>query len=151
MLHPLNMTLDAVQILVVDDDPSMTRLLEVMIEKCFGDKAYVETVNDPRQAEATLETEVVDLLLTDLEMPDINGLQLLQCAKRRNAWTQVIVITGHSSREALTAAMELGASDYLVKPIEMGALKETLGEAYARLQRWRKSLAYTLAHKALQE
>ena len=130
-------------VLVVDDDADMLALLKANIQVQFGDQASVDSVLDPQTASDRLETGLVDVLVTDLEMPGINGLQLLRHAKRRNAWTQVIVVTGHSATAALTEAMDFGASDYLVKPVELAELEQVLAEAAGRLNRWRQSLART--------
>jgi YesN/AraC family two-component response regulator len=97
-----------------------------------------------KKASQILDANLIDVLITDLEMPGISGLQLLRCAKWRNAWTQVIVVTGHSEMEALTTAMDLGASDYPTKPLELKELENCLCEASARFRRWRHSLQQTL-------
>ena len=77
-------------------------------------------------------------------MPGLNGLQLLRFAKRKNVWTQVVVVTGHSQMEVLSDAMDLGASDYLVKPLDPAELEQSLCEAFSRFHRWRQSLAKTI-------
>lgn len=136
------------QILVVDDDEAMLTLLTATIQKQYGASASVRTVNDPRAACEILEANLIDVLVTDLEMPGVDGLQLLRSAKRRNAWTQVILITGRGFAETLMEAMDLGASDYLVKPLELADLRQALSEASARLRRWRQSLARTLPFAA---
>ena len=74
-------------------------------------------------------------------MPGTNGLGLLRCAQRRHSLTQVIFITGHSSLDALNDALDLGASDYLLKPLDQDELIEILGQAQKRVQRWRQALA----------
>jgi YesN/AraC family two-component response regulator len=131
-------------VLVVDDDPAIVQLIKVSIEKRFAEQIRVVTESDPAQARGRLESDVIDMLITDIQMPGISGLQLFRCAKRRNAWTQVVLVTGHSDVEALTEAMDLGANDYLVKPIRRDDLEQAVSEAYARLVRWRRSLASTL-------
>jgi DNA-binding response OmpR family regulator len=134
------------RIMVVDDDAVMVHLLRATIEDGFGTEVCVEAVADPHYASARLEAGVVDLLVTDLMMPGIDGLKLLRCAKRRNAWTQVVVLTGHFGCNALTEAMELGANDYLVKPLDTAELEEVIRGVHRRLRRWRRALASTLSH-----
>jgi CheY-like chemotaxis protein/signal transduction histidine kinase/HPt (histidine-containing phosphotransfer) domain-containing protein len=131
-------------ILVVDDDLDMLGLLEDIIKERFSKNARVELVSSSQKARERLEAGLIDVLITDIEMPDLNGLQLLRFAKRKNAWTQVVVITGHSQMEVLTDAMDLGASDYLVKPIDPEELEQSLHEAFSRFHRWRQSLARTI-------
>jgi DNA-binding NtrC family response regulator len=134
-----------VRALVVDDDPQMARLLEAVIQQACPDDVQIKTATHPKAARQYLETEVVDLLVTDLEMPGISGIELLRCAKRRNAWTQVLLVTGHSSLGALADAMELGAADYLLKPLDWDELKDAVGCVISRLFRWRRALAGTFA------
>ena len=117
-----------VRILLVDDDPTIVELLEQIIRHAFPDEVQIKTAIDPKEARRHLEAEVVDLLVTDLEMPGISGVELLRCAKRRNTWTQVLMVTAHSSLDAVTDAMDLGASDYLLKPLNESQLLEAIGK-----------------------
>ncbi len=132
-------------LLLVDDDPSMLRLLTAVIERSFGDRVILHSLTDPKQARHWIEDHVVDILVTDLEMPGINGLELLRCVKRRNPCTQVLLLTGHSTVDALTDAMELGATDYLLKPLVQAELVALVEDAEKRVRRWRKALAGTLS------
>lgn len=130
-------------LLLVDDDPSILRLLEKVIENSFSAEVSVESLDDPEAALVRIDQGGVDVLLTDLEMPGINGLELLRSAKRRNAHSQVLLLTGHSSQQALLDALELGASDYLLKPVDQQQLLELVGQALSRLRRWKQALAAT--------
>ena len=131
-----------IEILIVDDDPTVARLIEAVIAHRFGEQIRLKTVADPQAAREWLESEIVDLLLTDLEMPGMNGLTLLRCAKRRNAWTQVFLITGHSTLNAVVDAMDMGATDYLLKPVRETELVEAVGQAIRRLERWREAVCH---------
>ena len=134
-------------LLLIDDDPAMVRLLTALLERSLGDKIEIESFTDPTAAERRLGTGEVDILLTDLEMPELNGLELLRCAKKRNAATQVLLLTGHSTHEALLNALELGAADYLLKPVDEAALIELVGQAHGRAVRWRRTLVETWRRK----
>jgi len=134
-----------IKILVVDDDPTMAYLLTASIRQAFSNEVELKQMTDPKAARTWLEGEVVDLLITDLEMPNLSGLDLLRCAKRRNAWTQVLVVTGHSTPDALVDAMECGATDYLLKPFDRDELVMLIKDAQQRLRRWRRAMAATLA------
>ncbi len=131
-------------LLLIDDDPCMVRLLDKIIERQFPGEMELTCLTDPREAQKQIEAQIVDILVTDLEMPGINGLELLRCAKRRNACTQVLFMTGHSTLDALTDALELGATDYLLKPLDQSQLIKLVGDAQERLLRWREALAGTL-------
>lgn len=135
---------DTTKLLLVDDDPGVVRLLGEIIASQFGDTIELTSCTDPKEARQQIEERIVDVLITDLEMPGINGLELLRCAKRKNVCTQVLFITGHSTLDALTDAMELGATDYLLKPLDEAELIRLIEDAQERLLRWRKALAGTL-------
>ncbi len=128
---------------MVDDDPDIVRLLIKVIKRALNDEIDIESLTSPGAARKRLDEGGVDILITDLEMPGVSGLELLRCAKRRNACTQVLLITGHSTRDALLDALELGATDYLVKPIDQLELVEILIQAQDRTRRWRQALLGT--------
>lgn len=139
----MNVQRSAARLLLVDDDPDMLRLLTTLIETEFGGDIKIESLVQAAAARDRLEQGGVDILLTDLEMPGVNGLALLRCAKRRNAYTQVLFITGHSTQEALLDALDLGATDYLLKPINRREVLHVIRQAHERQQRWQQALAGT--------
>jgi len=136
-----------VRMLLVDDDPSMLKLVRTIVEQSFPEQIHVEVAEDPRVARRMIESTPVDIVVTDMEMPGINGLEIVRCAKRRNAYTQVLMLTGHSTVDLLLDAMELGATDYLLKPLNKEELVVVLTETMNRLCRWRKALSNTYATK----
>ena len=133
------------KLLLVDDDPSMIRLLTRIIERQFEGAIELTSLVDPKEARKRIEEQLIEILITDLEMPGINGLELLRCAKRRNACTQVLFMTGHSTLDALTDALEAGATDYLLKPLDQEQLIKLVGDTQERLVRWREALSGTLS------
>ena len=140
----MNAFSETTKLLLVDDDPNMVRLLKTIIQRQFEDEIELTSLTDPKEARKQIEGQIVDILITDLEMPGVNGLELLRCAKRRNACTQVLFMTGHSTLHALTDALESGASDYLLKPLDQAQLIKLVGDAQERLLRWREALVRTL-------
>jgi len=136
-----------ISLLVVDDDPAMLRLLEAKLKDAIEPGFDATFVADPAEALERLQQGGVDVLLTDLEMPGIGGISLTKQAKQRNAWTQIILLTGHSSLEALLEAMEAGASDYLLKCSSTEELVALLNDARARLARWQAALKGTWQQK----
>lgn len=130
-------------LVIVDDDPAMLRLVRMLAERVVAGRFDVECFDDSETAMKRIGDSGADILITDLEMPNSSGLDLLRCAKGRNAWTQVLMMTGHSTQTALLEAMELGASDYLVKPLDHAEFTEILQQTIHRQQRWRASLAAT--------
>ena len=132
-------------VMIVDDDPSIVSLLNVMLNQQFSQAINLHNVTDARHALAWIETHCCDILISDIEMPGLDGLQLLKAAKSRNAWTQVVFITGHSSLDRLTEALEWGASDYLLKPIDVQEVVEVVGQLARRCARWQSAVLGTFA------
>ncbi|OYV78893.1 MAG: transcriptional regulator [Planctomycetia bacterium 21-64-5] len=131
-------------LLLVDDDPSIVRLLTHIVERRLGDKLSVCGLTDAAEAIDWLERNCCDILVSDINMPDVDGLEMLRHAKQRNAWTQVIFITAHSTWEKLTEAVEYGASDYLLKPIDQDDFVSLLSQQYVRCARWQCAVLGTL-------
>ncbi len=131
------------QLVVIDDDPAIVRIVTRVVNQALGDIIETTDFTDPHEAQRWIDQQCCDVLITDLEMPDINGLELLQFSKARNPWTQVIFLTGHSTLQALSEAIELGASDYLVKPLDQFEMVDVLRQAHSRFVRWRNALGQT--------
>ena len=125
---------------IVDDDPGMVRLVKTILRGAFTTQLDLYTYTDPRAAQQQLDERCCDLLISDIEMPDVNGLDMLRFAKRRNAWTQVLFLTGHSSWDHVNGAIENGASDFLLKPIVREELCDSVHQAIDRAIRWQKAL-----------
>ena len=103
-------------VLIVEDEPKMLRLLELNL----SDEGY--TTRSAASAEAALSLlrqESVDLVLTDLRLPGMDGLEFLQAAKRGNAALPVVVMTAYGTVETAVEAMKAGASDYVLKPFSL--------------------------------
>ena len=138
-------------LLLVDDDPDMIRLLTSVI-CCAPDVEFdAESLTDAVDARRRIEQGGIDILVTDLEMPGVSGLELLRCAKSRNPATQVLFMTGHSTQEALLDALEQGASDYLLKPVNQLELLQLLRHAFERQQRWKQALLGTWRGRNVRE
>jgi DNA-binding NtrC family response regulator len=135
------------RVLLVDDDPSILLVLKEILEREFPGEFIVKSATDPVMARWHLNSEIFDLLITDLKMPGISGLELLRSAKRSNVWTQVMVVTGHSNVQALMDAMDLGANDYLLKPLKVEELEEAITNCLKRTQRWRSALDGTITER----
>jgi YesN/AraC family two-component response regulator len=127
-------------LLIVDDDPKVLKLLHAVIEQKFGDRVTIDAVNDPRDALRILDAKDVDLLITDLEMPEIDGLELVRSAKQKDAWTQILILTAHCDSHVLVEAMSLGAADYLLKTMSVIDLESIIGGVIDRITRWRTTL-----------
>ncbi len=117
------------RILVVDDEPNARSALAELLR----DEGYaVETAADGFKALPKLEEFAPDLLLTDLRMPGLSGIELLRKARAQDPELAAVVMTAHGEVETAVAAMREGAADYLSKPIVFDQLKIVLERALER-------------------
>jgi two-component system response regulator PilR (NtrC family) len=113
-------------ILVVDDERSMRELLDVMLSK----EGYeVTCAESGLKAISLLEKKHFDLLLCDIKLGDITGIDVLRASKKKNHNTVVIMISAYASTETAIEAMNSGAYDYVPKPFDNNELKETIANA----------------------
>ena len=115
------------RILLVDDDPSLLRVTE----KQLADAGYaVRPVADGPAALAAFEDGGFDLVLSDIQMPGLDGIELLGEIKRRDPSAAVVMITAHGTVERAVSAMRTGADDFLEKPYSrerlLGAVERAL-------------------------
>ena len=120
------------RILAVDDELDMLALLKMIIEG-YSDH-QVTTTNNPLEAAELLEKDSFDLILTDLKMPGMDGMELLARAKQRDEDALVLVITAYGSLESAEEAMAKGAFDFITKPFR----KEQILLAIDKAMRWRE-------------
>lgn len=114
------------RILVVDDDPEMCRLLSEFLQ---GEGFHVSSTGDSLEASNLIQREEFDLLITDLKMKGLKGLDLLEEVQRVAPLTPVIIITAFGTIESAIKAMKMGAYDYITKPFQMDELLLTLRKA----------------------
>ena len=107
-------------ILIVEDEPRMRRLLEISLGE---DGHTVHTSGDAESGLLYLRKAAADLVVTDLKLPGMNGLEFLQEGKRLNPALPFIVMTAYGSVETAVDAMKAGASDYVLKPFTMAEMK----------------------------
>ena len=113
------------RILVVDDERSMRELLAIVLRR----EGYeVLLAENGRAAIDLLEREPVDILISDIKMPDLSGVDVLRAAKRIDQDILGIMITAFASTETAVEAMRLGACDYLSKPFDIDLLKMKVRE-----------------------
>ena len=103
-------------ILIVEDEPKMARLLELGFAE---DGLATRTAPDAEAGLKILAQEPIDLVVTDLKLPGMNGLEFLQAIKRANASLPVVVMTAFGTVETAVEAMKAGASDYVLKPFSL--------------------------------
>ncbi|MBN2565387.1 MAG: sigma-54-dependent Fis family transcriptional regulator [Candidatus Eisenbacteria bacterium] len=110
-------------ILVVDDQSSVRELLRALLE---GDEHKVDTAPDGASAIELLRSGFHDLVMTDLRMPGMDGLEALKRIKQLSPETSVVVMTAYASVETAVTAMKLGAFDYITKPIDIEEVRRVI-------------------------
>ncbi|UCC75027.1 MAG: response regulator [Gemmatimonadota bacterium] len=113
-------------VLIVDDERSLTSVLS----KVLGMDGYsCEVASNGKEALDRLAEARFDVVVTDITMPEMSGIELLKLVKKRDPEVQVIVITGHPDVDFAVEAIRSQVDDYLIKPFEMGQLKHAVHRA----------------------
>ena len=117
----------AIRILLVDDEEEFVTTLSERMEMRGFDASVAF---DGQKAMDTLKTRVPDVMVLDLRMPGIDGMEVLERVKKTNPEAQVIILTGHGSYKDEEQARRLGAFDYLQKPVGVDTLVKSIQKAY---------------------
>ena len=130
-------------ILVVDDEPTLLR----GISRLLTDRGYnVVCARDGESALGTFQGREFDVIVTDIAMPEMDGIQLLQQLRKHDAEVPVVLITGEPAVSTAVKALEFGAFHYLTKPIPLGDLEEVVDKAAClrRMARMKREAAELL-------
>ena len=126
-------------LLVVDDEPTiLNSLFRELTESGFE----VATAASGEEALARIEHGFFDLVVTDLSMPGLDGLQVLKAAKQRGLQTMVIILTGYGALESAVDALRLGADDFLQKPCDTDELLYRMSNCFVKQELLRKIALY---------
>ena len=112
--------------LIVDDEPDLCELLGITLARMDVDS---EAVHDLAAARRALQHKPFDLCLTDMRLPDGNGLDLVDWMQDHAPEIPVAVITAHGNVEAAVRALKLGAFDFVSKPLDIGDLRKLVAQA----------------------
>jgi DNA-binding NtrC family response regulator len=121
---------DESRILIVDDEPIVCERLKAFLE---SDGHRVETIVDPAEAMHRLETEEFDIVISDIRMGEIDGIQVMEKVFRKSGHTKVIMITGYATLELAREALTKGAFDFIAKPFKMKEIRGTIKRALEAL------------------
>jgi CheY-like chemotaxis protein len=121
-------------ILIVDDDA----IIRLLLQTHFTRRGFTCIMaGDGAEALAVLEHRRVDVLITDLDMPGLDGLGLLEAVRTRGLITRCVVVTGYATLGNLTLCLREGASALIPKPLaDLTSLDQAVDEAFAQMQRW---------------
>ena len=113
-------------VLVVDDEPDLCELLSITLQRM---DLSPRTANTVAAAQRLLKTERFDLCLTDMQLPDGDGLELVKWMQQYTPSVPVAVITAHGNMETAVRALKLGAFDFVSKPLDLAGLRKLVTTA----------------------
>ncbi len=119
--------MDAIQVLLVDDEVDF---LETLMKRMKKRNVDINGVKSGEEALLTLDQDRVDVVVLDVRMPGMDGIEALREIKRRHPLVEVIMLTGHANTEVAVQGMELGAFDYLMKPMDIDELLYKVEDAH---------------------
>ncbi|RJR21065.1 MAG: response regulator [Desulfobacteraceae bacterium] len=121
--------MDSFKALFVDDE---VEFLDTLVKRMKRRNIQATGVGSAEEALSFIETNPVDVVVLDVKMPGMDGIEALREIKRRHPLTEVIMLTGHANVEVAIQGMELGAFDYLMKPMDIDELIYKLQDAYKK-------------------
>lgn len=138
----------APQVLLVDDEPGIVRSLARLLAAAGN---VVTTASDGREAIARIEAATFDVIVSDIQMPNTDGLTLLRAVRARDLDVPVVFLTGSPDLETAVEAMEYGAFRYLVKPVDAKLLTDVVERAAQvhRLARVRREVTVETSEKLI--
>ena len=121
--------MDDFNVLLVDDE---TEFLDTLIKRLKKRRVRVDGANSGEEALSIIGDKSIDVVVLDVRMPGLDGIETLRKIKEMNPLVEVIMLTGHASLEVAVEGMELGAFDYLMKPVDIDELLYKLQDAYKK-------------------
>jgi DNA-binding NtrC family response regulator len=120
-------------VLVVDDDENIRMVLQRTLSKLGY---HVSTARSAEEALRTLQRSFFHVVITDLMMEEMTGIELMQQIKEMNSLMQIYVMTAHSTLPSVIQCMQGGAYDFFEKPLAIEDVVTSLSEASRRAERW---------------
>ena len=121
--------MNKLKVLVVDDEADFCELL---VKRLIAGKMNAEGAQDSAKALEILKHKDFDVVVLDVKMPGISGIEVLRWIKANTPGIEVIMLTGDQSVEAGIKGMQLGAFDYVIKPVPMNELLDKIRQAYEK-------------------
>lgn len=123
--------MEGIRVLVVDDEEDFR---ETVVKRLNARKLVAEGAASGVKALQILEDKDFDVIVLDVKMPDMDGIETLRHIKKLKPEAEVIMLTGHASVEFGIKGMQLGAFDYVMKPAPLNELLDTISQAYNKKQ-----------------
>ncbi len=128
-----------IDIMIIDDEEKMLKILKIILTE----EGYnVNTFNNPKSALIELKEKFYSIVITDLKMPEIEGLEILDFIKKNFLKTEVIIMTAYAEAATAVSAMKKGAYDYIIKPFEMDELKIMLSKIVEKNRLLEENLSF---------
>jgi DNA-binding NtrC family response regulator len=121
------MGMDAIKVLLVDDEAEFS---ETLIKRMKKRNVDISGVRSGEEALEALDFSPADVVIMDVRMPGMDGIETLRGIKKRHPLVEVIMLTGHASVEVAVQGMEFGAFDYLMKPMQIDDLLYKIQDAH---------------------
>jgi len=121
--------MENLKVLVVDDEADF---LETIVMRLRRRKIDALGVDGGKKALEIVENERFDVVVLDVLMPGMDGIETLKLLKKKKPFIEVIILTGHGSVESGLQGMQFGAFDYIMKPADLNELLEKIQQAYER-------------------
>lgn len=126
-------------VLIVDDEVEINNTLTRFLE--LEDRYSIDSVTDPFEALEKVKREKIHILLSDIMMPGMSGIELLEQVKMVDGLTQVIMMTAYSTIDKVVDCLEKGANDYILKPFDdLEEVKKVIDITAEKLSRWKQAL-----------
>ena len=119
------------KVLILDDEPIVLKRLKPALEKSGYD---VEAFSRSLEASNRIMEKEFDIVITDLKMEGIDGMEFLTRVKDRSPVTEVIVITGFATMETAKESFKKGVFDFLAKPFKLGEIKDAVAKAESKIK-----------------
>lgn len=127
--------MNKIDVLIADDEIHIHNKIRKILENEFDQYQVVATVKNGLQALSYIEKHPIDLIITDIRMPEMNGIDFAERVRDKYPLTKIIFITGYEEFEYAKKAIRLNASDFLLKPINTSELSTLLNELIVEFEK----------------
>ena len=128
-----------IPLLIVDDESIIRETIAAMVRRKYPEQFHIFLASNGREALSLVTSESVELVLADIKMPVMDGLQLLHCLHEQQLQCDVIFISGFDDYSFVREAMKSGAVDYLLKPISFDRFLKAVNRVHELLQKEQES------------